>query len=127
MRSEPTRCGLDAVLMIVGGKWKTLILWELRDQHRRFGELRRRVDGISEKVLTQQLRELEGDGVVHRRQYNEVPPRVEYSLTAFGQSLNAALEPLCMWGELHLDGIEEGRRLLANRDEDGPTAMAASA
>lgn len=112
--------------MIVGGNWKTLIPWELRDRHGRFGELRRRMDGISEKVLTQQLRDLEGDGVP-RRQVNEVPPCVEYSLTAFGQSLDAALEPLCVWGERHLDGIEEGRRSPAIRDDDGAGTMVASA
>jgi DNA-binding HxlR family transcriptional regulator len=109
MRGETTRCGLDAVLDVVGGKWKTLILWELHPQPRRFGELRRLVEGISEKVLIQQLRELEADGIVHRDQYNEVPPKVEYSLTALGESLNSALMPLCDWGEQHMDRIAAGR------------------
>src|SRR5688500_5745351 len=99
MRGESFRCGLDAVLDVVGGKWKALILWELAPGARRFGELRRQVDGISEKVLIQQLRELETAGIVHREQYNEVPPRVEYSLTPLGESLNTALVPLCEWGE----------------------------
>ncbi len=108
MRGESFRCGLDAVLDVVGGKWKSLILWELHPRPRRFGELRRRVEGISEKVLIQQLRELEADGIVHRKQYNEVPPKVEYSLTPYGESLNTALVPLCEWGEQHMDLITSG-------------------
>ncbi|HYH13358.1 MAG TPA: helix-turn-helix domain-containing protein [Thermomicrobiales bacterium] len=109
MRGETSRCGLDAVLDVIGGKWKTLILWELREEPRRFGELRRLVEGISEKVLIQQLRELEADGIVHREQYNQIPPKVEYSLTPFGESLNAALLPLCEWGEANMDRIMDGR------------------
>jgi|SRR5690606_847274 DNA-binding HxlR family transcriptional regulator len=114
MRGETSRCGLDAVLDVIGGKWKTLILWELRDEPCRFGELRRRVEGISEKVLIQQLRELEADGIVHRQQYNQIPPKVEYSLTPFGQSLNAALLPLCEWGEANMDRIVGGREGVAS-------------
>jgi DNA-binding HxlR family transcriptional regulator len=108
MRGESFQCGLDVALDIVGGKWKALILWELAPGARRFGELRRQVDGISEKVLIQQLRELETAGIVHREQYNEVPPRVEYSLTPLGESLNTALVPLCEWGEQHMDLITSG-------------------
>lgn len=109
MRTETYRCGLDAVLDVIGGKWKTLILWELREGPRRTGELRRLVEGISEKVLIQQLRDLEEAGLVHRQQYNAVPPKVEYSLTAFGESLNSVLMPLCDWGEVHMDRITAGR------------------
>jgi DNA-binding HxlR family transcriptional regulator len=109
MRGEPVRCGLDIVLEVVGGKWKLLLLWELQEGPRRFGELRRSMDGISEKILTQQLRDMEADGIVHRHQYNEVPPRVEYSLTPLAESLIAALEPLCDWGERHAERIAERR------------------
>ncbi|MDQ3655654.1 MAG: helix-turn-helix transcriptional regulator [Chloroflexota bacterium] len=105
MRTETYRCGLDAVLDLIGGKWKALILWELREGPRRTGELRRLVEGISEKVLIQQLRDLEETGLVHRQQYNAVPPKVEYSLTVFGESLNSVLMPLCDWGEAHMDRI----------------------
>ena len=70
-------CPIEAVLKAIGGKWKILILWNLLDQTRRFGELRRRLPGISERMLIQGLRELEKDGIVHREQYPEVPPRVE--------------------------------------------------
>ncbi|MDA2803477.1 winged helix-turn-helix transcriptional regulator [Nocardiopsis suaedae] len=100
-------CGLDAAFAVVGGKWKALLLWELAQGVRRFGELRRALEGISEKMLIQQLREMEHDGLVHREVYREVPPRVEYSLTAFGRSLNAAMEPLGAWGDEHKARIEE--------------------
>ncbi|MDQ0964429.1 DNA-binding HxlR family transcriptional regulator [Streptomyces sp. B4I13] len=98
-RSGPYICGIDAALDVVSGKWKGLILWEL-DAHRvrRFSELRRALHGVSEKMLTQHLREMENDGLVHREVYAEVPPRVEYSLTEHGHTLNKALEPLGAWG-----------------------------
>ncbi len=124
MRGETSRCGLDAVLDVVGGKWKTLILWELRGEPRRFGELRRLVEGISEKVLIQQLRELEANGIVHRKQYNQIPPKVEYSLTPFGDSLNAALLPLCEWGERHMDRIASSRENAACAAEERPVVAA---
>ena len=82
MRDEqPYTCGLDAAIDVIGGKWKTLILWELHEQPRRTGELRRSIGGISEKMLIQQLRALEADGVVDRQVHHEVPPKVHYSLT----------------------------------------------
>jgi DNA-binding HxlR family transcriptional regulator len=98
-RNGPYICGLDAALDVVSGKWKCLILWEL-DAHgtRRFAELRRGLPGVSEKMLTQHLREMEADGLVHREVYPEVPPKVEYSLTEHGESLNEALAPLGGWG-----------------------------
>ena len=99
-------CGLEAALEIIGGKWKVLILWHLRTQPRRFGELKRLVEGISEKMLIQQLKELESNGIVSRQDFKEVPPRVEYTLTDFGISLIEALKPLCTWGEEHMHRIE---------------------
>ncbi|MFF2169336.1 winged helix-turn-helix transcriptional regulator [[Kitasatospora] papulosa] len=98
-RNGPYICGIDAALDVVSGKWKGLILWEL-DTHgtRRFGELRRGLVGVSEKMLTQHLREMEEDGLVHRKVYAEVPPRVEYSLTEHGRTLNQALQSLGVWG-----------------------------
>lgn len=105
-RKPEYQCGLDAAVDVVGGKWKPLILWALHAHApMRFGALRRSLDGVSEKVLIQQLRELEADGVVHREVYREVPPRVEYSLTGMGESLNAALVPLGLWGEVYKDQI----------------------
>ena len=98
-RRGPYLCGLDAAMDVISGKWKTLILWELEAHGtRRFAELRRGLPGVSEKMLTQHLRELEFDGLVHRRVYPEVPPRVEYRLTEDGSSLIAALDSLGAWG-----------------------------
>src|SRR3954447_12590476 len=98
MRSPFQGCGREAALAVVGGKWKPIVLWRLAQGPRRFGELRRLVTGISEKMLAQQLREMEGDGIVARRDFGEIPPRVEYTLTEFGVSLADALRPLCEWG-----------------------------
>jgi DNA-binding HxlR family transcriptional regulator len=99
-------CPVEAALDVIGGKWKVLILCRLRQGVLRFGELRRLVPGVSERVLTQQLRELERDGVVRRTVYAEVPPRVEYALTAFGETLKPVLAMLYRWGETHLGRIE---------------------
>lgn len=101
-RKQPYNDGLGPVFAILGGKWKGLILWELHDGPVRFGALKRRIPGISEKMLIQQLREMEADGLVHREMYHQVPPRVDYSLTVLGVSLNDALTPLCEWGKMHL-------------------------
>lgn len=97
-------CGIDAAMDVIGGKWKVLILWVLHERPHRFGALRRALPGVTEKVLAAQLRELEADGIVHREEYDEVPPRVEYSLTARGETLNEALEPLGAWGRENLLG-----------------------
>ncbi|MEU0058780.1 helix-turn-helix domain-containing protein [Streptomyces sp. NPDC006334] len=106
-------CGIDTAMEVIGGKWKVLILWALHERpHRRFGELRRLVPGITEKVLASHLREMEADGVVRRISCDEVPPRVEYSLTADGTRLNEALQPLATWGR-------ERRTALAPTGSDG--------
>ncbi|GAA1250981.1 helix-turn-helix domain-containing protein [Prauserella halophila] len=98
-RTGPYVCGIDAAMDVVSGKWKGLVLWELEAHGvRRFAELRRALVGVSEKMLTQHLREMEEDGLIDRAVYAEVPPRVEYSLTEAGKSLNAALLPLGEWG-----------------------------
>ena len=98
MKDSPYVCGLDAAVDIIGGKWKVLIVWSLQQSAMRFGELKRSVPGVSEKVLVQQLRELEAVGVVWRQVYDESLPRVEYSLTRRGVELSEALEPLGRWG-----------------------------
>lgn len=105
MKERPYGCGLEAALDVVGGKWKPIVLWRLASGPQRFGELRRLVTGISEKMLIQQLREMEADGIVARKDYREVPPRVEYSLTRFGVSLCDAVRPLCAWGDEHMKRI----------------------
>jgi DNA-binding HxlR family transcriptional regulator len=118
-------CGLDAAVDVIGGKWKALILWELHAGVRRFGALRRGVVGVSEKMLIQSLREMEADGLVAREVYREVPPRVEYSLTELGRSLNEALLPLGDWGERHMATIEATRR--CPHEADAPAEATAPA
>ena len=105
--SENPPCGLDVAVAVVGGKWKPLILYHLRPGPRRFGDLKRLVAGISEKVLIQQLRELAEMGVLTRHDHQEVPPKVDYTMTAFGMTLVQALMPLCEWGTEHRAKIEQ--------------------
>lgn len=92
-------CGIGPAFEAVGGKWKVAILWELASASHRFGELKRKVQGVTEKMLIQQLRELERDGLITRTVFPEVPPRVDYALTEWGLSLNKALAPIADWGE----------------------------
>ena len=92
-------CGVEITLNLVGGKWKGLILWHLCQKTLRFSQLRRRTTGVTQKMLTQQLRELERDGLVYREVYPEVPPKVEYSLTDEGRSLEPLLQLMCKWGQ----------------------------
>jgi DNA-binding HxlR family transcriptional regulator len=87
------------------GKWKALLLWQIHKAPARFGELKRLVPDISEKMLIQQLREMEADGIVHREVFPEVPPRVEYSITEFGIELDNALIPLARWASNMLAGL----------------------
>jgi DNA-binding HxlR family transcriptional regulator len=108
-------CGIDAGIDVVGGKWKVLILWELTAGPMRFGELKRALAGVSEKMLIQHLRELERDEVVHREVAQAVPPRVDYSLTEYGVALNEALGPLGEWGRQHKERLESIRRGKPNR------------
>lgn len=93
---------VQATLKVLGGKWKILILWHLRDESRRFNELKRLMPDISEKVLTQQLRELERDRLVLRIVHSQKPPKVEYLFSCYGRTLVPALQALCEWGEEHL-------------------------
>jgi DNA-binding HxlR family transcriptional regulator len=99
-------CGLDATLRIISGKWKPLILFFLRDGPTRYGELKRLTAGVSDKVLIQQLKDLEADHVLVRTDYREVPPRVDYALTPLGRSLAEAIVPLCTWGTEHMAEME---------------------
>ena len=98
-RRGPYVCGLDAAMDVVSGKWKSLVLWELAAHGvRRYAELKPGLPGVSDKVLAQQLREMEADDLLAREVFPEVPPRVEYSLTEHGRALNTALESLGAWG-----------------------------
>ncbi|MBD2255989.1 winged helix-turn-helix transcriptional regulator [Pseudanabaena sp. FACHB-2040] len=103
---------VQTTLKILGGKWKILILWHLKEETRRFSELKRLIPEITEKMLSQQLRELANDGIISRKAYSELPPKVEYSFTAYGKTLVPVLQALCNWGEEHLE------RLKAEIEED---------
>jgi DNA-binding HxlR family transcriptional regulator len=105
MPTKTYNCPVEAAVDVFGGKWKALILWWLQERTWRFAELRRQIPGITEKMLTQQLRELEADGIVERRVYPSVPPKVEYSLTEYGWSLKRALRAICDWGRNHMERI----------------------
>ena len=87
MEKRAYRCPIGATLNVISGKWKPLILWELHDEPRRFTHIKRAVEGVTQKMLTQQLRELEADGLITRQVYDEMPLRVEYSITALGKTL----------------------------------------
>lgn len=120
MKSPEPVCGLDVALAVMGGKWKPLILYHLQGGPRRFGELKRRVAGVSEKVLIQQLRELVAAGVLLRRDHRRVPPMVDYSMTPFGLTLAEALTPLCVWGSEHRAEVERAiSSLPSSRDQIG--------
>ena len=98
---EEKCCPVERTLSVINGKWTLLILRDLLDGTKRFGELRRSLEGISPRTLSQRLRELEGQGIVSRVVYAEVPPRVEYSLTEKGNSLGDILEQMKVWGVTH--------------------------
>ncbi|MCF8069887.1 MAG: helix-turn-helix transcriptional regulator [Desulfobacterales bacterium] len=94
-------CPVEATLEIIGGKWKGVILYHLLERTYRFGELKQAMQGITQRMLTKQLRELEADGIVNRKVYAEVPPKVEYSLTEVGESLRGVMMMMRDWGKNH--------------------------
>ena len=99
--------GVEATMDVIGGKWKPIILCNLRHQSLRTSELKRLIPNICQKMLTQQLRELEAADIINRKVYNQVPPKVEYSLSDYGQSLSTVLSDLCTWGEMHVDMLKK--------------------
>lgn len=96
-------CTLEVAMSIIGGKWKPLIVYHLTQKSLRTSELKRMIQGITQKMLIQQLRELEQDGIVSRKIYNQVPPKVEYSVTKFGMLMAPFLKSMCEWGETYLE------------------------
>ena len=98
-KKELPACPVETTLMLIGDKWKVLILRDLLPGTKRFGELKKSIGTVSQKVLTAQLRDMERNGLVNRKVYPEVPPRVEYSLTELGRSLKPILDAMCDWGE----------------------------
>ena len=103
-RSE-FNCPVEATLRLIGGKYKAVILWHLIENQKRFSELKRLLPKATEKMLTQQLRDLENDGLIIRTVYPVVPPKVEYSLSGFGRSIIPVLNAMCNWGEEYLNTI----------------------
>jgi len=104
-------CPVITTLGVIGGKWKPAILWELQNRDIcRFGELKKSVKGITQKMLTQQLRELEADGIIERKIYAEVPPRVEYKLTEYGKTLRSILDEMAGWGFKHMEVMNPSNR-----------------
>ncbi|MBK1990825.1 helix-turn-helix transcriptional regulator [Sphaerospermopsis aphanizomenoides BCCUSP55] len=102
--SKPT-CEVESTIKIIGGRWKVLIIRELISGVKRFGQLQRSLPGITQKMLTQQLRELEKDGIIHREIYAQIPPKVEYSLTPLGESIKPILYAMHEWAVKHLSEI----------------------
>ena len=99
-------CPVETTLTLISSKWKILILRDLMPGTKRFGELKKSIGGVSQKVLTAQLREMETDGLVRRTVYPEVPPRVEYTMTALGRSLKPILDAMWDWGEAYQGKVE---------------------
>ena len=97
------QCPVEATLQLIGGKYKSLILWHLIGKTLRFNELGKFIKSATPKMLTQQLRELEHDGLINRVVYPVVPPKTEYSLTPFGESIIPVLEAMCNWGNSYLE------------------------
>lgn len=106
MISAHKTCYMQKTMSIIGGKWKVLILWHLSIQTHRFGQLKKIIPGITQKMLTQQLRELESEKLLHRKIFPVIPPKVEYSLTEEGRSLKPILKSMCHWGKEHVNQKE---------------------
>lgn len=102
---QPFGCSVEATLAVIGGRWKPVILFKLMEEGvLRFGELRRLIPGVTQKMMTNQLRELEADGIVERTVYPQVPPKVEYRLTEYGHTLSPILLAMRDWGAKHTAG-----------------------
>ena len=114
--SKQYGCPVEVTVEVIGGKWKCTILWWLRRSAKRFGELMQLIPRISRKVLTNQLRELERDGLIERQTYSESPPRVEYSLTSFGETLQPITDLMCDWGKEQLPRFNFGLLDLSGLD-----------
>ncbi|QHJ95532.1 putative HTH-type transcriptional regulator YtcD [Bacillus subtilis] len=105
MEKKKYNISVEATLEVIGGKWKCVILCHLTHGKKRTSELKHLMPNITQKMLTQQLRELEADGVINRIVYNQVPPKVEYELSEYGRSLEGILDMLCAWGANHINRV----------------------
>jgi DNA-binding HxlR family transcriptional regulator len=115
----------ERALKVIGGRWKVYVLYFLLEGPKRLSELKRLVPSVSQKVLVQQLREMEEHGIVHRKVFAQVPPRVEYSLTKLGRSLESIVSSLCEWGRRHAAELNEIERARAGREKasEGPKSV----
>ena len=109
IKEKKANCPVEITLKVIGGRWKVLILKELFEGVKRFNQLHRSLGGVTQKMLTQQLREMEADGIVYRQVYLQVPPKVEYSLTALGKSLKPIMNEMHEWGIKHLNINNENK------------------
>ena len=114
MAEKNISCLVETTLAVIGGRWKVLILQQLLDGVKRFNELHRALSGITHKTLTQQLREMEADGIVNRKVYPQIPPKVEYSLTSLGKTLKPVLAAMHNWAECHGRALEHQKRSIRN-------------
>lgn len=111
-------CAVEVTLSVIGGKWKLLVLSHLNRGVSRFGQLRRAIPGITQTMLTQQLRELEEDGIVSRTIFPEIPPRVEYQVTEFGKTLEEVLVAMNTWGTAYFEKVRECKRIARGLSPD---------
>ena len=111
-------CPVEAALDVIGGKWKSIVLFRIMEETRRFNELRRLLPNVTQRTLTNQLRELENDGLISRKVYAEVPPKVEYSATELGQSLRPVLDALADWSENNLLPILTEKNNKTDKEND---------
>lgn len=111
-------CPVETTLDVIGGKWKGIILYHLIDGPKRFNEFRRLYPKVTQFMLTSQLRELERNGIIHREVYKEVPPKVEYSLTEFGRTLEPIILSMKAWGEHYKTRLNEARLQTEPNEED---------
>lgn len=117
--SKTYNIGVEATIDVIGGKWKPVILCHLQNNGlMRTSALKRAIPTITQKMLTQQLRELEKDGIINRIVYDQVPPKVEYALSEYGQTLGNILSSLCYWGEFHVEKMyEQGEAVTLNQQD----------
>ncbi|MCM3216259.1 winged helix-turn-helix transcriptional regulator [Niallia taxi] len=112
MEKKKYNISVEATLEVIGGKWKCVILCHLTHGKKRTSELKRLMPNITQKMLTQQLRELEDDGIINRIIYQQIPPKVEYELSEYGESLQSILDALCNWGERHITKVYGDKTLM---------------
>ena len=118
-----SRCGSQRVLGLIANRWTALVIYALAGGTQRYSQIQRKIGGVSQKMLTQTLRGLERDGLVERRVYPVVPPKVEYSLTPLGRTLTDPLRAICRWAEQHLPELERRRAITTSKTRHSPSRL----